>query len=215
MRAPGAESPTPALNVKLLLFDLGGVLIDFSGPRELGQYLSYRSTPEEILQRWVDCPHTTAFERGHISARDWADRFVRDWSITLEPQEFLTVFRGMARSVLPGARELLAELRPRFRLAALSNSNEIHWERNFKELRFLELFEFAVSSHQVGLCKPDPAIFQVVLDRAQLPPAAVMFFDDLPANVTAARSLGMHGRRVKGVDGIRASLIADGLIGAT
>src|SRR6185436_6298898 len=109
-------------------------------------------------------------------------------------QEFLKVFRSMARSVVPGARELLAELRPRFRLAALSNSNEVHWERNFKELRVLELFDFAVSSHQVGLCKPDPAIFRVALERARLPADAVMFFDDLPANVAAARSVGIQAR---------------------
>ena len=198
--------------ITLMLFDLGGVLVDFSGPRELGQFLRTPSTPAEILKRWVSCPHTDAFERGLLSPQDWAERFVRDWDSTLEPDEFLKAFRMMSRCVLPGARELLDELRPRFRLAVLSNSNELHWERNANELKVLDLFEFAISSHQVGLCKPDPEIYKIALERAQLEPDAVMFFDDLAANVDAAASLGIRARQVHGVDGIREALIKENIL---
>jgi putative hydrolase of the HAD superfamily len=61
--------------------------------------------------------------------------------------------------------ELLASLRSRFRLAALSNSNELHWERNSRDLGVTDLFEVAISSHQVGLRKPDPRIYLAALDR--------------------------------------------------
>jgi HAD superfamily hydrolase (TIGR01509 family) len=199
-------------HIELLLFDLGGVLVDFSGPRELGRFLRVPSTPAEILNRWIECPHTDAFERGSISATEWAERFVKAWDVTLPPGEFLKAFRMMTRCVLPGARELLDQLRPRYRLAVLSNSNELHWERNTNELKLIELFEFAISSHQVGLCKPDPAIFAVALERAQLPPQSVMFFDDLPANVAAAASLGIHARQVRGVDAIRDCLTRERLL---
>ncbi len=208
---PNAQNLKPKANVELLLFDLGGVLVDFSGPREIGQYLRTPSTPAEILARWVNCPHTDAFERGALSSKEWAARFVDDWGVTLEPEEFLKAFRTMTRRVLPGARELLDSLRPRFRLAALSNSNELHWDRNTKELKVLELFEFAISSHEVGLCKPDPAIYKVAIDRAGVAPEAIMFFDDLPANVEAACAVGIRGRHAKGVEGVRAALAAEGL----
>jgi epoxide hydrolase-like predicted phosphatase len=197
---------------KLLLFDLGGVLVDFSGPREIGQYLREPSTPAEILARWVNCPHTDAFERGALSSKEWAARFVEDWGVTLEPEEFLKAFRTMTRRLLPGARELLDSLRSRFRLAALSNSNELHWDRNTNELKVLELFEFAISSHQVGLCKPDPAIYKVAIERAGLAPDDIMFFDDLPTNVEAACAVGIRGRLAKGVEGVRAALAAEGLL---
>jgi putative hydrolase of the HAD superfamily len=203
---------TMTARVKLLLFDLGGVLIDWAGPRELGQYLRTPSTQSEILQRWVECPHTDQFERGVLSPAEWAERFVDDWGVTLEPAEFLTVFRTWSRCVLPGARELLDSLRPRFRLAALSNSNTLHWDRNRNDLKVLELFEFAISSHEVGACKPDPAIFTVALERAVLPAEDVMFFDDLAANVEAACSLGIRGRQAKGVDGVRRCLEREGLL---
>jgi HAD superfamily hydrolase (TIGR01509 family) len=206
------QTGMPKATVELLLFDLGGVLVDFSGPREIGQYLRVPSTPAEILARWVSCPHTDAFERGALSSKEWAARFVNDWGVRLEPEEFLKAFRTMTRRLLPGARELLNLLRPRFRLAALSNSNELHWDRNTNELKVLELFEFAISSHQVGLCKPDPAIYQVAIERAGIAPAAIMFFDDLPANVEAACAAGMRGRQAQGVDGVRTALIAEGLL---
>jgi epoxide hydrolase-like predicted phosphatase len=201
-----------AKSIKLLLFDLGGVLVDWAGPSELGQYLRTPSTPAEILKRWVDCPHTGEFERGALASQEWAERFVRDWGVTLEPEEFLKVFRMMTRRVLPGARELLDALRPRFRVAALSNSNQLHWERNTNELKVLELFEFAIASHEVRLCKPDPAIYKLAIERSGVPADAIMFFDDLPVNVEAACALGMHGRQVKGVEGIRTSLIKDGIL---
>jgi len=200
------------MRYELLLFDLGGVLVDFSGPREIGQFLRAPSTPDEILTRWVACPHTDAFERGSISSKEWAERFVKAWDVTLPPDEFLNAFRMMTRRVLPGALELLDQLRPKFRLAVLSNSNELHWDRNANELKVLDLFEFAISSHQVGLCKPDPAIFTLALERAQLPPESVMFFDDLPGNVAAAAALGIDARQVRGVDELRECLLKEKLL---
>jgi putative hydrolase of the HAD superfamily len=204
--------PADTPSVELLLFDLGGVLVDFSGPRELGKFLRAPLTPDEILRRWIECPHTEAFERGRISSKEWVERFVKAWDVTLSPDEFLKVFRMMTRRVLPGARALLDQLRSRYRLAVLSNSNALHWDRNTHELKLIELFEFAISSHQVGLCKPDPAIFALALERAQLPPQSVMFFDDLPANVAAAASAGIHARQVRGIDELRCCLMKDNLL---
>ena len=198
---------------ELLLFDFGGVLLEFAGPKELGQHLRWPSTPEGILTRWTECPHTDEFERGKLSPVEWAERFIRDWDVNLTPEDFLTKFTTWTRRVLPGARELLEQLRGRYRLAALSNSNELHWERNTNELRIIELFEFAISSHEVGLCKPDPAIYRVALERAKVSsPEAVVFFDDLAANVEAAKSVGLRAFQVRGVDELRSRLISEHLL---
>jgi putative hydrolase of the HAD superfamily len=206
---PGAQSLKP----QLLLFDFGGVLVEFAGPKELGRHLRWSSTPDVILKRWTECPHTEEFARGKLSPTEWAERFIRDWDVNLRPDEFLTKFTTWSRRVLPGAKELLEQLRSRYRLAALSNSNELHWERNTNELRIIELFEFAISSHEVGLCKPDPQIFHLAIDRANvLSPGAIVFFDDLAANVEAAKSVGLRAYQVRGVDELRERLIAEHLL---
>ena len=196
-----------------MLFDFGGVLVEFAGPKELGQHLRWPSTPDMILQRWVQCPHTEEFERGKLSPAQWAERFIHDWDVDLTRDDFLAKFTTWSRRVLPGAKELLEALRGRYRLAALSNSNELHWERNTNELGILELFEFAISSHQVGLCKPDPDIYKVAIDRAKVSsPEAIVFFDDLVANVEAANSAGMRAYQVRGVDQLRERLVTEGLL---
>jgi glucose-1-phosphatase len=202
-------SPRP----ELLLFDFGGVLVEFAGPKELGQHLRWASTPEVILKRWTECPHTDEFERGQLSPAQWAERFIRDWDVSLTAADFLAKFTTWSRRVLPGAKELLEELRGRYRLAALSNSNELHWERNTNELRIIEHFEFAISSHQVGLCKPHPDIYNAAIARANVSsPGAIVFFDDLASNIEAAKSAGMRAYQVRGVDQLRERLVNEGLL---
>ena len=211
--ADSEKTGAHSLKPELLLFDLGGVLIEFAGPNELGRHLRWPSTPEAILERWTECPDTDEFERGQLSPTEWAARFIQAWDVDLERDEFLAKFTTWARRVLPGAKELLEALRPHYRLAALSNSNELHWQRNASELRILDLFEFAISSHQVGRCKPHPDIYKAALERAHVSsPDAIMFFDDLDANVAAARSIGLRAHRVRGVDELRDQLQKDGLL---
>jgi putative hydrolase of the HAD superfamily len=202
-----------AVRPELLLFDLGGVIVEFAGPKELGRHLRWPSTPDTILSRWIQCRHTDEFERGKLTPAEWADRFIEDWDVDLTRDDFLSRFTTWSRRVLPGARELLEELRPRYRLAALSNSNELHWARNTHELRILELFEFAISSHQVGLAKPHPEIFRVAVERANVSSAgAIVYFDDLDVNVAAANAAGMRAYRTRGVEEVREQLEANGLL---
>ena len=198
--------------IEVLLFDLGGVLVEFSGVRDVAPLLRAEETESQILERWSRCPHTAAYCRGLMTREDFAERFIRDWGLDLPPDQFLQEFRSWSKCLLPGAKELLASLRPRFRLAALSNSNELHWERNAHDLGVNDLFEVAISSHEVGLSKPDPRIFEVALGRLGAAPDAVMFFDDVHANVLAASRLGIRAFQVDGVEGVRERLFREGLL---
>jgi glucose-1-phosphatase len=147
-----------------------------------------------------------------LSREEFAERFVRDWGINLPPERFLSEFRSWSRCLLPGATELLASLRPHFRLAALSNSNELHWERNTNDLGITALFEVAISSHQVGLSKPHPSFYRTALERLAVPADAVMFFDDVADNVAAASTLGIRAFQVDGVEGLRERLRREGIL---
>ena len=198
--------------VEVLLFDLGGVLVEFSGVRDMARLLPVGTSESDILERWSRCPHTAAFGLGQLSRQDFGERFVRDWGIDLAPERFLEEFRSWSKCLLPGAAELLASLRSRFRLAALSNSNELHWERNSHDLGVTDLFEVAISSHQVGLSKPDPRIYLAALDLLGVSPDRVMFFDDAHENVVAAAELGVRAFQVDGVQGVRERLIREHLL---
>jgi putative hydrolase of the HAD superfamily len=95
---------------------------------------------------------------------------------------------------------------------ALSNSNELHWERNTNDLGITQLFEVAISSHQLGLCKPDQAIYVAALKQIGVSPSSTMFFDDLHANVVAASALGIQAHQVEGVGAVRECLTRENLL---
>jgi glucose-1-phosphatase len=198
--------------IDVLLFDLGGVLVEFSGVRDLAVLLKGKLSEAEISEQMSRYLPTEQFGLGKLSPRDFGERFVRDWSIDLSPEDFLREFQSWSKRLLPGAVELLTLLRPRFRLAALSNSNELHWERNTNELGLTGFFEVAISSHQVGLYKPDPQMYLTALDRLDVSPDRVMFFDDVPAYVAAASALGIRSFQVEGVEGVRSRLMQERLL---
>jgi epoxide hydrolase-like predicted phosphatase len=199
----------------VLLFDLGGVLVDFSGVRDVAPLLRTGTTEQDIRQRFDTCPHVAAYRVGKLDRLTFSERVVRDWELTVSTERFLEEFRTWSRGLFPGAEELLAALRRRFRLAALSNSNELHWERHADEIGVTALFEMAISSHQVGVAKPDPEIYEEALRRLSVAPEAVMFFDDERANVDAACALGMRAFQVQGVSGLRERLVLEGLLKPT
>jgi len=200
------------MSIDVLLFDLGGVLVEFSGVQDVAPLLRKQLSEAEIWDRWRHCPHTWQYGIGKLSREEFGERFVRDWDLNVSAKDFLREFRTWSKGLLPGAAELLAVLRPRFRLAALSNSNELHWERNTHDLGLTGLFEVSISSHQIGLCKPDPEAYLLVLERLGVPAEAVMFFDDVPAHVEAASALGIHAFQVNGVEGVRARLMKEQLL---
>jgi glucose-1-phosphatase len=198
--------------IDVLLFDLGGVLVEFTGVRDLAVLLQGRLSESEILEQMSRYLPSEQFGLGKLSREDFGNRFVKDWNLELPPEVFLREYQSWSKRLFPGAVELLTQLRPRFRLAALSNSNELHWERNTNDLGVTGLFEVAISSHQVGLYKPDPQMYLTALDRLGASPGKVMFFDDVPANVTAASALGIRAFQVEGVEGVRSRLLQEHLL---
>lgn len=66
-------------------------------------------------------------------------------------------------------------------------------------------------SGEVGAAKPDPRIYQALVERHGLDPASLAFVDDVPANVAAAESLGMRGLTFTSAAALRQDLAALGL----
>jgi putative hydrolase of the HAD superfamily len=196
----------------VLLFDLGGVLVEFSGVEGLRELLRAPSDEAAVRQRLVACPLLRQFEIGALEPSAFADAFVADWDLVVPPSTFLNEFRSWSRALLPGARELLDTLRPRYRLAALSNSNAVHWDRNTTELGVTGLFDAAYSSHQLGCHKPEPAIYREALARLGVPAARVAFFDDSEPNVLGARAQGITAFQVRGVDELTECLLEHGFL---
>ncbi len=193
----------------LLLFDLGGVLLESSAHDQLRHLAALDFDIVEYRERWLTSPAVRRFESGQCSPPAFAAAFTAEWNIALSHHDFLTEFTSWARDFYPGARELLALLRRNFRTACLSNSNELHWT---KFDNFAGIFDIAMSSHRLGVIKPDDAAFVRALEICAVQAEDVMFFDDSISNVRKAHSLGLKAFHVEGLDSLKAVLSAQGLL---
>ena len=191
----------------VLLFDIGTVLVDVATPDHIerfylshmpaGRFRDMRSDPQLLAE----------FQLGKISAGEFADAFVSKSKLKISSSDFLNEFESWTKRLYPGAADLLNSLRPRYRLAALSNSNEVHWRRNNDVIGVAALFERAFSSHEIGLSKPDPKAYEYALSELGVPAGETIFFDDVEENVAAARDLGIDAHQVKGLEQLRSTIV--------
>jgi putative hydrolase of the HAD superfamily len=96
----------------------------------------------------------------------------------------------------------------------LSNTNPVHWPRLDREHDLGRRFDRTFLSHHSGLVKPDAEAFDQVSVALGLPPGRVLFFDDQPANVSAARSRGLLAERADTPAQCRQALVEHNVLAA-
>jgi len=207
-------SPTSP-RVSAVVFDLGGVLIDwnprylyrtlFDDDEAMEEFLATVTTPEWNKAQDAGRPWSEAVEElamRHPERRPLIEAYWRRWPETLGDAIAPTV-------------AVLDELRSAdVRLFALSNWSGETFPVARPRYPFLEWFEGIVISGDEGLVKPDPRIFAVVTDRYGLVPAETVFVDDQVDNVEAAARLGFRAIRFADADGLRDELRRLGVLEA-
>ena len=199
-------------SVDVILFDLGGVLVELAGVDQMIAWSRGISSHEELWRRWLESSAVRRFETGAIGRDDFAVAVIDEFGCAGGVDEFLAAFTWWPRSVFPGAFELLHSLRDRYRLASVSNTNEIHWDRFSNTWKLDSAFHHNFPSYLVGKLKPDAEYFEHVLQELDVPASTVLFIDDNAINVDAAARLGMLTRRGVGVEGARRAFVDLGLI---
>ena len=195
----------------VLLFDLGGVLIDFAGFEEMRRLLPQVSDRSEIRDRWIRSESVRLFERGDITPEEFARRLVEEFHLELSAEEFLREFVSWARGPYPGALSLLRRLRATYRIACLSNSNELHTPIHRASIHpHVDSFYF---SDEIGLVKPDREVFDYIVRDLAVSPQRIAFFDDTAVNVEAARECGLTAFLVDGIVELEGRLKILDLIG--
>lgn len=199
-----------ASDFDVLLFDLGGVLIDFAGFRELGRILPAGVDRAEVRRRWISSPMVQRFERAQISPQEFACGVIGELRLELSPDQFLAALVDWARGPYPGARSLLEQIPDTYRLACLSNSNELHTPLHRRSME--PLFDRYYFSDEIGLVKPEREIFEYVISDLAVAPGRIAFFDDTTINVESARRAGMSAFETDGIGDLEARLRALGVI---
>jgi glucose-1-phosphatase len=194
------------VRIDAILFDLGGVVIELAGVEQMLSWSPGVVDTQELWRRWLNSPAVRRFETGLNAREAFAAEMVAEFDVPVPPDVFLDAFTRWPRAVYPGAKALLTELKPRYRLASVSNTNEIHWRRFRDEWQIDQHFHDNFPSFRIGRLKPDADYFEHVLDALDVPPSRVLFVDDNVINVEGAAHLGIVARQVAGPEGVRAVL---------
>jgi FMN phosphatase YigB (HAD superfamily) len=178
--------------IKTIFFDLGNVIIPFDFKRAYGRLQPLCNYPAtEIPQRMRGTDLVSRFESGLIGP----EQFVKEFSAVLELRINYDEFCDMWTSVfLPEPlieESLLENLRRRYRLMILSNTNPIHFHMIRENYPLLGHFDHCVLSYEVGALKPSEEIFRAAVVHAGCAASECFFTDDLAVNVEAARRYGL------------------------
>lgn len=200
-----AES-TANTSIRGVVFDLGGVLIQLDHAR-LGLDVD-RAT----WHRWLlEHPVARAWETGTCDFEAFAEAVLSSFGPGLDADALAQRLQDWVLTPGEAAPKLVAGLHPHLQALCLSNNNPLHWGR-LDKLGVGQWFSQAVLSFQVGVAKPDPAIYAALEGRSGLRGASLLLLDDNLVNVEAARSRGWQAERVVGVAQARSVLGERGLL---
>ena len=193
----------------VLLFDLGGVLLRLNGHSAT---FGLQFDDSEFLSRWIRSPAVREFERGAIEAESFAKSVVIEAGLPYDWREFLERFHAWPDELYPGTIDLLDSISPRYQRALLSNTNAIHWRRDGVANKLEGRFDHVFLSYKTGRLKPDRDAFEMVQEELGCSAHQIVFFDDNPANIAAAKEFGCQSVLTMGGDELRTSLQKLGVI---
>lgn len=180
--------------IKAVIFDMGGVLLRTIDPvpREL-MAQRFGTTRKELEQFVFLSPTSLRSEIGEISE-------IQHWQAVLKHfgQENLDALSAYEEFFSGDAidKELLSyatSLKVDFQLGLLSNAWMHARQHINKNYTFMDIFDIAIFSAEIGLRKPDPRIFHLILDRLGVSANEAVFIDDFQENVESAINLGFAG----------------------
>lgn len=178
----------------ILLFDLGGVLVDLGDPAGA---MRLGMNNESFWKLWLASPQVHQFETGQLDTSG----FVAAFSATLDiadPAEFEQRLRAWELPMFDGVEQYLRSLAEHNDLALLSNTNELHWQHVLSQTDVFASFARLFLSYETGNAKPTAAAFLDVVEHFACAPGNIVFLDDNATNVAAALATGLRARQVSG-----------------
>jgi len=180
--------------VEAVVFDLGGVLMDFDFDRaNLAAARVSGLSADEVRRRLFSSPDFLAFERGHLTPQDFHTKLQNLLGIQMPYALFCDAWNGIFKGEIEPTVTLLRGLRSRVKVGVLSNTNVIHFEYLRVRMGLLTELDHVYASHEIGSRKPNAECFHHVLGRMGVSAKRTVFVDDLLENIEAAQVLGMRG----------------------
>lgn len=207
---PARNPETPPRIPRLVLFDLGNVLISLRPVREVFS-LPPRSGPDpdpidRRIASFLRSEIVERFEEGRASPEEFFAAMRRALGADVPDPPIEERFRSILGAEVPGMRELLRELkRSGVRVAGLSDTNPVHLE-TLRRYPIVGELETVVASSEIGHRKPSREAYEAALERLEVRAEDVFYTDDLLQNVEGAWRAGIRAVVFGGAAALRRAL---------
>lgn len=195
---------------EVLLFDLGGVIVPWTGIEELAALTGMSET--QIKAFLKDFKVFGDYEIGQCSSDAFAKSMIEMFGLKLTRKQFLDTWNSWVKSPYPNTEDALKSLAKNYTLACLSNTNESHWAYLKSLINLEKHLEYTFASHKINAAKPDAKSYKIPIQKMGVKPKDVWFFDDTMINVISAERLGMTAFHVDRNVGVIPTLKELGLL---
>ncbi len=179
--------------IKTIIFDIGNVLVGFEWQAFFQKFGYSKEILQRIFKATVESAVWAEYDRGALSDEEIMDAFIaNDPEIEKELRESLTNIQGMVVRydyAIPWVKELKSK---GYQVLVLSNFASRAYEDCQDALDFLPYVDGGILSFREKLIKPQPEIYQLIIDRYHLRAEECVFLDDTKVNLAAAEKFGMH-----------------------
>jgi len=193
--------------IRNVVFDAGGVLLEWNPPQVVAQFYPDPHVQAQIREYIFEHPDWHEYDRGAITESSAPAHFAKLSGRTTE--EVRELLRATAESLRPieGTMRLLDDLAAAgIHLYLLSNMPEATFNILIERHKFLAHFRHHVISGKILLLKPEAAIYRHLVEVTGIVPAESVFIDDLARNVIGARESGLHAIQFTTPEACRAEL---------
>jgi len=177
--------------IKALALDLGNVLVKvdhYRFCRPLAELAGL--TPEEVYHRVFASNLEPDYDTGLLTTEEFYLRVTAHFGVSLPFSQFSAWWTDIF-DPMEGMAELVGHLATKYPLHLISNTNSLHFDYIKKNYALLEHFQSFTLSFEVGSRKPEPGIYQALIQQTGLPAPECLFVDDKVPFVEAAHQQGL------------------------
>ncbi len=195
--------------IKLIIFDLGGILIEnYDIPFFEALSKATKKQEEEIEKEIKPLMHKS--ERGEISEYEFVEKFLKEMNCSEKPEKFVEI-RRKATKEAAGIRELITNLKKHYKIAFATNNAEEEFVSKNKIMHFDKLFDWGIASYQAHARKTETKMFEMTLQHFKIKPEETIFVDDSVANLKAPQELGMKTIHFASLEQLKGELEREGI----
>lgn len=178
--------------ISALLFDLGNVFIRVHALDAIHELAKTASISEKRIHAYFTTSDTMQFyETGRLTNQEFYQEVTKYLKLSISERQFRKLWQSMFSPIDPMI-EFLKRVRHRYPCYILSNTNDWHIEYCEREYPFMQWFNRRFYSHELGLRKPDPAVFDRVIKAIGQPADHILFVDDRTENIRSAEKLDLQ-----------------------